>query len=133
MDLHEGMIVSYVLGKSNNNALVFDTFKKALEAAPNARPLLHSDRGFQYTSHQFRRMIEKANMTQSMSRAGRCIDNGPIESFWGKLKCEKYRRNSYETRSFRQDIDEYIRFYNHDRLQEKLNGLSPMEYRAKAG
>ncbi|WKB76592.1 MULTISPECIES: IS3 family transposase [Bacillus] len=133
LDLHEGMVVSYVLGKSNNNALVFKTLNQALEAAPNARPLLHSDRGFQYTSHQFRRMIENANMTQSMSRVGRCIDNGPIESFWGKLKCEKYRRNSYETfEALQSAIDEYIHFYNHDRLQEKLNGLSPVEYRAKA-
>ncbi|MCY9373843.1 IS3 family transposase [Bacillus sp. T17B1] len=108
MDLHEGMIVSYVLGESNNNALVFETFKKVVEAAPNTQPLLHSDRGFQYTSYQFRRMVDKANMTQSMSRVGRCIDNGPIESFWGKLKCEKYRRNSYETyEELQHDIDEY--------------------------
>lgn len=133
LDLHEGMVVSYVMGKSNNNALVFKTLNQALEVASNARPLLHSDRGFQYTSHQFRRMIENANMTQSMSRVGRCIDNGPIESFWGKLKCEKYRRNSYETfEELQSAIDEYIHFYNHNRLQEKLNGLSPAEYRAKA-
>ncbi|WP_442895663.1 IS3 family transposase [Bacillus sp. FJAT-53060] len=68
-----------------------------------------------------------------MSCVGRCIDNGPIESFWGKLKCEKYRRNSYETfEALQSAIDEYIHFYNNNRLQEKLNGLSPMEYRAKA-
>ncbi|MDA7027860.1 integrase core domain-containing protein [Bacillus sp. CLL-7-23] len=118
--------MSYVLWKFNNNALVFDTFHKVRASAPNTRPLLHSDRRFQYTSHKFRRMMKDANMTQSMSRVGRCIDNGPIESFWRTLKCEKYRRNSYETfEKLQRDLDEYIHFYNHDRLQEKLNGPQP--------
>ncbi len=133
MDLHDGSVISYVLGKSNNNELVFKTLKKALKAAPDSQALLHSDRGFQYTSHPFKRMIEQANMKQSMSRVGRCIDNGPMESFWGKLKCEKYRLGSDNTfEELQKDIDDYIQFYNHYRYQEKLNGLSPCEYRAKA-
>ncbi|PIJ96289.1 transposase family protein [Lysinibacillus sphaericus] len=49
---------------------------------------MHNDRGFQYTSKEFKRIVETANMAQSMSRVGRCIDNGPTESFWGTLKCE---------------------------------------------
>lgn len=53
-------------------------------------PLIPSDRGFQYTSHGFKRRMDKAAMTHSMSRVGKCIDNEPIESFWGTLKCEKY-------------------------------------------
>ncbi|TYS57635.1 transposase, partial [Sutcliffiella horikoshii] len=74
----------------------------------------------------------KANMTHSMSRVGRCIDNGPIESFWGTLKCEKYYLEKYETfDDLEEAIDEYIQFYNHDRYQKRLNGLSPLEYRAK--
>ncbi|TYS55629.1 transposase, partial [Sutcliffiella horikoshii] len=73
-----------------------------------------------------------ANMTHSMSRVGRCIDNGPIESFWGTLKCEKYYLEKYETfDDLEEAIDEYIQFYNHDRYQKRLNGLSPLEYRAK--
>jgi putative transposase len=72
-------------------------------------------------------------MIQSMSRVGRCIDNGPIESFWGTLKCEKYYLNKYETfEELSKAIDEYINFYNYDRYQKRLNGHSPMEYRAKA-
>jgi len=59
-------------------------------------PLIHSDRGFQYTSHGFKRRIEGAGMTHSMSRIGKCIDNGPMESFWGALKCEKYYLHKYE-------------------------------------
>jgi putative transposase len=78
-------------------------------------------------------LIDKAKMTQSMSRAGRCIDNGPMESFWGKLKSEKYYLHTFETfEDLSHVIDEYIRFYNHKRYQKRLNGLRPMEYRVKA-
>lgn len=133
LDLYDGSIVSYVLGTSNNNPLVFKTLDLALEANSEATPLLHSDRGFQYTSPAFKRKIEKAEMTQSMSRVGRCIDNGPMEGFWGTLKCEKYYLNKYGTfEELKKDIEDYIQFYNHERLQKRLNGYSPIEYRAKA-
>lgn len=133
LDLYDGSVVSYVLGKSNNNPLVFQTLEKALTAAPNTQPLIHSDRGYQYTSNQFKRMVDVAKMTQSMSRVGKCIDNGQIEAFWGTLKCGKYYLNSYDTyETLSRDVEEYINFYNYDRLQKRLNGLSPLEYRAKA-
>ncbi len=61
-------------------------------------------------------------MTQSMSRVGRCIDNGPIESFWGTLKCEKYHLHKYDSYGeLKQAIDDYIHFYNHYRYQKRLN------------
>lgn len=133
LDLHDGSIISYELGHSNNNKLVFKTLDLALEANPGATPLLHSDRGYQYTSRTFKRKIDKAEIVQSMSRVGRCIDNGPMEGFWGTLKCEKYYLNKYRTfEELKKDIDEYIQFYNNERLQKRLNGLSPLEYRAKA-
>lgn len=133
LDLYDGAIVSYVLGISNNNQLVFQTLDQAINHLSGEHPLIHSDRGFQYTSKGFKRRIEAAKMIQSMSRVGRCIDNGPMESFWGTLKCEKYYLNRYETlEELSQAIKEYINFYNYDRYQKRLNGLSPMEYRAKA-
>ncbi|WP_411431684.1 IS3 family transposase [Paenibacillus durus] len=133
LDLHDKSIVSYVLGHSNNNPLVFETLESALQATPESHPLLHSDRGFQYTSLDFKKMLDKAEMKQSMSRVGCCIDNGPMESFWGTLKCEKYYLHTYRTfEELRKDIDDYIHFYNNERLQAKLNGLSPMEFRTKA-
>lgn len=132
-DLYDGSIVSYVLGHSNNNELVFKTMDLAISFLDTDRPLIHSDRGFQYTHRGFKRRVEKAKMTQSMSRVGRCIDNGPMESFWGTLKSEKYNLEKYKTyEELSNAIDEYIRFYNYDRYQERLNGFSPMEYRAKA-
>lgn len=133
LDLYDGSIVSYVLGTSNNNPLVMKTLDQAIKKAKGATPLIHSDRGFQYTSHEFRRRTKKAKITQSMSRVGKCIDNGPMESFWGMLKSEKYYLNKYETfEELEKAIEEYIHFYNNDRLQQRLNGLSPLEYRAKA-
>nr|WP_281365891.1 IS3 family transposase [Paenibacillus phytohabitans] len=133
LDLHDKSIVSYVLGHSNNNLLVFETFELAVQAAPKSHPLLHSDRGFQYTSLKFKEMLDEAEMKQSMSRVGCCIDNGPMESFWGTLKCEKYYLHTYRTfEELRKDIEDYIDFYNNERLQAKLNGLSPVEFRTKA-
>ncbi|MFB9828624.1 transposase, partial [Lederbergia wuyishanensis] len=81
----------------------------------------------------FKRKMEKAEMVQSMSRVGRCIDNGPMEGFWGTLKCEKYYLKKYSTfEELKKDIEDYIHFYNQERLQKRLTGLSPIEYRAKA-
>lgn len=130
LDLHDNTIVSYVLGHFNNNSLVFQTVKLALQAVPGSTPMLHSDRGFQYTSLSFKKLVDDAKITQSMSRVGRCIDNSPIEAFWGSLKCERYYLHSYS--KLKKDIDDYIYFYNNERLQEKLNGLSPIEFRTKA-
>lgn len=133
LDVFDKSIVAYVLGHSNNNSLVFTTLEKAIQAVPDARPMFHSDRGFQYTSLKFRDMLEAAGMTQSMSRVGRCIDNGPMECFWGHLKSEKYYLNRYDSYEHLQAaIDEYIVFYNTKRYQKRLNGLSPLEYRALA-
>ncbi|WP_339288300.1 IS3 family transposase [Ureibacillus sp. FSL K6-0786] len=134
IDLHDGSIVSHELGHSNNNQLVFKTIRKAIQTLkPDEHPLVHSDRGFQYTSKKYKEIIDEAQLTQSMSRVGQCIDNAPIESFWSKFKCEKYHLNTYDSyQALKQSIDEYIYFYNHFRYQKKLNGLSPLEYRAQA-
>ena len=133
LDLHDGSIVSYVLGHSNNNNLVFDTLDLALMASPGSKAMIHSDRGFQYTSLGFKQRLESHGLTQSMSRVGKCIDNGPMEAFWGTLKSEMYYLHKYPTfEALKKDVDRYIHFYNYERLQAKLNSLSPMEFRTKA-
>ncbi len=133
LDLYDGSIISYVVGRSNNNQLVFETLDTAIGQLEGEHPLIHSDRGYQYTSYGFKHRMDEAGMAHSMSRVGKCIDNGPIESFWGTLKCEKYYLHKYETfEELTKAIDEYIYFYNNERYQERLNGLSPSEYRAKA-
>lgn len=130
LDLKDKGVVSFAIGRSNNNRLVFETFDMAVSRYPDAHPLLHSDRGFQYTSKQFKVKLDKAGMTQSMSRVGRCIDNGPMEGFWGILKCEMYYlANFYDYDSLAKAIENYIHFYNYQRRQKKLNKLAPMTYR----
>ena len=130
LDLGDNSIVSYVLGKSNNNKLVFDTLDKAIESNPTATPLFHSDRGFQYTCKTFKNKLTAINAVQSMSRVGRCIDNGPMEAFWGTLKAEMYYLRKFSSfEELEQAIDEYIEFYNTKRLQKKLKGMAPLEYR----
>jgi len=130
LDLKDKGIVSYAIGRRNDNRLVFDTFDVAISKYPNAHPLFHSDRGFQYTSKQFKTRLDKAGMTQSMSRVGCCIDNGPMEGFWGILKCEMYYLGKFKDYgSLVAAIEKYIRFYNYERRQRKLNKLAPMTYR----
>lgn len=130
LDLKDKSIVSFVVGNSNNNQLVFETFDAAVQRHPDAQPLFHSDRGFQYTSRIFKAKLDAAGMTQSMSRVGRCIDNGPMEAFWGTLKVEMYylrRFDDYD--GLRLAIEQYIAFYNSSRYQERLGGLAPLELR----
>ena len=83
LDLSDKRIVSFVIGHSNSNARVFETFDIAHKQHPEAKPIFHSDRGYQYTSKVFKKKLGNAGMTQSMSRVSRCIDNGPMEAFWG--------------------------------------------------
>ena len=88
--LYDRRIVAFVIRDRNDNPLVFDTLDAAIAANPNAHPLFHSDRGFQYTNRVFYNKLQAAKMTQSMSRVGKCIDNEPMEGFWGILKRERY-------------------------------------------
>lgn len=131
LDLYDRRIVSYKIGDSNNNDLVFSTFDEAVALNPDAHPLFHSDRGFQYTSKIFHNKLMEANMRQSMSRVGRCIDNGPMEGYWGILKSEMYYLRKFTDRcQLVAAIEKYILFYNTKRYQLKLGCMTPMEFHA---
>ena len=128
LDLYDRRIVSFVIGERNDNPLVFKTFDKAVKANPEAHPIFHSDRGFQYTSRTFHRKLEKAGMTQSMSRVAKCIDNGPMEGFWGILKRERYYGKRFTSKQeLIQMITNYISYYNDRRVQRNLGVLTPLE------
>ena len=132
LDLFDRRIVAYVVGDSNNIPLVYDTFDKAVAANPDARPIFHSDRGFQYTSNVFHQKLKDQKMVQSMSRVGKCIDNGPMEGFWGILKRERYYKRKFNSReSLVTMIENYIEYYNNRRYQRKLGVMSPMEKHAE--
>lgn len=132
LDLFDRRIVAYVIGDSNNSPLVFDTFDKAVASNPEAHPIFHSDRGFQYTSNAFHQKIKNQKMIQSMSRVGKCIDNGPMEGFWGILKRERYYKRKFTSRESVVDmIENYIDYYNNHRYQRNLGVLTPMEKHEK--
>lgn len=132
LDLYDRRIVSYVIGDHNNNVLVFNTFDMAVKENPDAHPLFHSDRGFQYTNRIFHSKLEAAGMVQSMSRVGKCIDNGPMEGFWGIIKRERYYGTRFTSReSVVEMIENYIKYYNNRRLQRNLGILTPVEKHQK--
>ena len=132
LDLYDRRIVTFVISDSNNNALVFDTFDAAIAENPGATALCHSDRGFQYTNRFFHNKLKAAGMTQSMSRVAKCIDNGPMEGFWGILKRERYYGKRFKDRaSLVTMIEDYIDYYNTRRFQRNLGILTPMEKHAQ--
>lgn len=130
-DLWNGEIVAYHISNRNDNPLVLETFRKAFEAHKDVTGLIvHSDQGSQYTSHAYHDMLPQVGAQISMSRRGNCYDNASMESFFSHLKVEALY--PYDIRSIdeaQRRIEEFIRFYNEDRAQRKLNKLTPVEYR----
>lgn len=132
LDLCGKRPVAFEYSDHNDNPLVLNTFDKAIAANPGVTPLFHSDRGYQYTSKIFRQKLLDAGMTQSMSRVARCIDNGPMEGFWGIMKREMYYGKKYKTKNeLVKAIEEYIDYYTNKRVQRKLCVLTPQEYYEK--
>ena len=133
IDLYDRYPVAYVLSTRNDNRLVFKTFDKAIAANPDAKPLFHSDRGFQYTSKVFQKKLKDQEMEQSMSRVGQCIDNGPTEGFWGIIKSEMYQMYEItDEESLRLAIHNYMHFYSEERPQDRYNCKTPLEVRKEA-
>lgn len=133
LDLYDRSVVAWAISAHNDNNLVFDTFRRAVTANPEAAPLFHSDRGFQYTSPAFRKMLACQGMTQSMSRVACCIDNGPQEAFWGIVKTEMPKLFEYHNKaSLIEAITKYIDFYNNERYQERYDCKTPIEVRTEA-
>lgn len=128
LDLYDRRIVAFVVSERNDNPLVFKTLDRAIAENPGAHPLFHSDRGFQYTNRTFHHKLEEAGMMQSMSRVAHCIDNGPMEGFWGILKRERYYGKRFESKQeLIAMIHNYISYYNNRRVQRNLGVLTPFE------
>jgi len=130
-DLFAGEVVGYAMGPRMTKSLVMQSlFKAASAKRPGPGLIHHSDRGSQYCSQEYRKMLDRFGMKASMSRKGDCYDNAPMESFWGMLKSELIHHRRYRTRQEAiREIAEHIEiFYNRQRRQRRLGYLSPAAY-----
>ena len=131
-DLYDRSIIAYKTDTSQTVNLVLDTIHLAMKSikTESRRELqLHSDQGFQYTSQAYFNLTKEYGITPSMSRRGNCYDNALAENFFGILKTECIYRHKPETfAEANKMIDDYIYFYNHERIQLKT-GLPPLSLR----
>lgn len=131
-DLATNEIVSYQLMRKPSVSHFVDEFRSLLACVPEASRkglIVHSDQGFQYTHEAFRNLLKEYKVTQSMSRRGNCLDNAPIESFFGHFKdwVDVKECGSFEEVAVK--VKETIDFYNHERPQQALNKKPPAVYR----
>jgi len=131
IDLFSRKVVGWSMGTRINAQLVCDALTMAIWLRrPKARLIHHSDRGSQYASKAFRKLLKEHGIRGSMSAKGDCWDNAVAESFFGSLKQERVHWRNYQTRyEAQQDILDYISmFYNSTRLHSTLNYMSPNDY-----
>ena len=108
--------------------------KKAYTRLGNSdKPMMHSDQGWHYQIPAYRALLAQKGITQSMSRKGNCLDNAAMESFFGTLKSEFFYLNKFQSvDELQAGLDNYIHYYNHERIKLKLKGLSPVQYRSQS-
>lgn len=129
IDLYSRKVVGWSLSKSLASGFVCDALKSALKRRPGTRPLVHSDRGVQYASNEFRKLLWRSKLRQSMSKKGDCWDNSVAESFFGTLKSEINFDTSLSEAEVRRMIFDYIEvFYNRKRLHSTLGFKSPENF-----
>ena len=131
MDLFNREIVAYSISLHPSFAQIKEMLNRLFAQLPStAKPLLHSDQGWQYQMQEYQTMLKEHNITQSMSRKGNCFDNSVMENFFGRLKTEMYLGETFSSvEDFRQKLEEYICYFNNERVSLRLNGMSPVEYR----
>ena len=134
LDLFNNEIVSYTLSYSPNWAQVEKMLKRAVKRLnKTSGSILHSDQGWQYQMVAYRRILAEHGIIQSMSRKGNCLDNAAMESFFGRLKTECFYGREFKTKEEIVDaVRDYLDYYNHRRIQLKLKGLSPIQYRKQS-
>lgn len=135
MDLYNREILSYTLEKTPSANAIMEGLTKAIDRTKDCpyRRTFHSDQGWGYQMNRYQAALKENNIFQSMSRKGNCLDNSPMENFFGLLKQEVYHGrvfSSYE--ELEKAISNWIYYYNHERIKEKLNWQSPIEYRLAA-
>ena len=134
LDLHSSDLVSYTISDRPVLSMVTSMLDKAFAGLPDGTKLiLHSDQGWQYQHRQYQAMLKEKGIRQSMSRKGNCLDNAVIENFFGLLKSELlYLQDFQSIEHFKQELFEYLDYYNNRRIKVKLKGLPPALHRQQA-
>ena len=134
LDLFNGEIIAYNIESRPVYPLVSKMLDQAfMRLESKDSPVLHSDQGWHYQMKQYSHDLKRHNIIQSMSRKGNCLDNAVIENFFGLLKSELLYLQEFESMEhFKQELEDYIHYYNHRRIKVKLKGMSPVDYRVHA-
>lgn len=133
MDLHNREIIAHQMTSRPSFPLVSSMLDKALaKLSKGETPILHSDQGWHYKMPAYRQKLQAKGVIQSMSRKGNCLDNAAMESFFGTLKSELFYLEKFrDIEDLQTKVRSYIRYYNQERIQLKLKGLSPVMYRTQ--
>jgi len=136
LDVFNREIIGHSISRNPNFKLVQDSFEKAFKQgyaknqSADVQTVVHSDQGWLYQIKSFERLLTPYEMRQSMSRKGNCLDNALMEGFFGILKNECIYTTSFSSVDDAIDqVNQYIDYYNQERIKEKLDGKSPMEFR----
>jgi putative transposase len=134
LDLYNQEVVAYQIEQRPQFGLVMKMLSKAIKQLKSEDgPLLHSDQGWHYQMSAYQQALKDHGIQQSMSRKGNCLDNAVMENFFGILKKEFFYGKQFKNMaSFKAELKQYIHYYNHDRIKEKLKGLSPVQYRSQS-
>ena len=134
LDLHSRYIVSYTISERPVLSMVTTMLEKAFAKLSDAENLLlHSDQGWQYQHKHYQRLLQEKGIQQSMSNKGNCLDNAVMENFFGLLKSELLYLQEFESMDhFKQELVEYLDYYNNRRIKAKLKGLPPALHRQQA-
>ena len=128
-DIASGETISWDLSKGLDMKFVLNSISN-LKKLDCAGATIHSDQGFHYTNPTYVRAVKDLNMTQSMSAKGKCIDNSPIESFFGHMKDELDYKSCKTFEELKLKVDEYMQYYNNERKQWTRNKMTPVEYKS---
>lgn len=133
-DLYSGDVVTYTLSDSPNLSMVITMLEQAFQKIPNDTNLiLHSDQGWHYRHKHYVAMLKEKGVRQSMSRKGNCYDNAVMENFFGHLKSELLYLQEFQSLDhFKQELIDYIDYYNNRRIKARLKGLPPALHRQQA-
>lgn len=133
LDMNNGEVVAYTKSRHPDLKLVNEMLDAAIaKEKPPKGLVLHSDQGWHYQHKSYQNKLVNNGLIQSMSRKGNCLDNSMMENFFGLMKSELLYLQKWNTLAdFETALDDYIEYYNNERIKLRLGGMSPAQYRAR--